>query len=95
MITLVATLVVKSEAVEVLKEDCKKMVSHVKENEPGCTMYEPYVDTKNPLAITFIEKYVDQEAFENHMNTPYFKEFFAKLESLLAEPPQLKVLTDF
>ena len=39
--------------------------------EDGCLRYEINQSTENPAVVTFVEKWADQEAFDNHRNAPH------------------------
>lgn len=94
MLTLIAILKAKPGKGQLLYEECAKLVKLVRERETGCLMYLPHVSAEDNNEVIFIEKYVDQAAFDLHASTPYFKAFAAKLDQLLAEPLQLKFLTE-
>lgn len=75
MITLIAKVKAKPGKEALLSEECIKLAKKVRENEKGCLMYTPHVSAENPAEIIFIEKYTDQEAFNTHGQTPYFKAY--------------------
>ena len=94
MITLIARLKAQPGKEALLAEECKKIAKVVQENEKGCLMYAPHAAVDNPEEITFIEKYADQEAFDAHVKTPYFKEFGGQIKELLAEKTQVQFLKE-
>lgn len=94
MVTLIATLKAKPGKESLLYEECKRMEKLVKENEPNCVLYVPHISAEDAAEVTFLEKYVDQEAFDTHAASPYFQAFAAKFEELLGAPLQLKFLKD-
>jgi len=53
--------------------------------EKGNIRYELNQAIEDPRAITFIEKFASQEAFDLHCNTPYIKEFFDAVPPNLVE----------
>jgi quinol monooxygenase YgiN len=53
--------------------------------EEGNVRYELNQAIEDPRAITFIEKFASQEAFDFHCNTPYIKGFFDNVSPKLAE----------
>jgi quinol monooxygenase YgiN len=53
--------------------------------EAGYLRYELNQAIENPRAITFIEKFRSQEAFDFHCNTPYIKGFFDQVAPPLME----------
>jgi quinol monooxygenase YgiN len=44
--------------------------------EPGCIRYELNQRVDDPSWITFVEKWTDQKAFDEHCQMPYIKHFF-------------------
>lgn len=94
MITMIARLTAKPGKESLLYEECRNIVKQVRENEPGCKMYTPHVSDNNPAEIVFIEKYADQEALDNHLQTPYFKALAAKFDDLLEGAPDLQMLKE-
>src|SRR5919199_1421046 len=73
MIVLVARYQVKpgkgGEVLEVLS----RMARLVKEQEPGCKLYQVSRSTEDPDHFLLYEQYTDQAAFEGHRTTPHFK----------------------
>lgn len=94
MVTLIAKVKAKPGKESLLVEECLKIVKEVREKEPGCTMYVPHVSVNNPAEIVFVEKYVDQQALDNHMNTPYFKALAGKFKELLDGPLDIMFLKE-
>ncbi len=94
MITLIARLKAKPGKESLLYEECRNMVKLVTEKEPDCKMYVPHVSENNPLEVTFVEKYANKEAFDNHLNTPYFKALTQKFDDLLDGEPDLQLLKE-
>lgn len=59
--------------------------------EAGCLRYELNQQTEDPRAITFIEKWKDRAAFDQHCATPYITEFFDKVRPGLVEDFKVKL----
>lgn len=59
--------------------------------EPGCIRYELNRRTDNPRAISFIEKWEDQTAFDKHCAMPYIKHFFDEVRPQLVESFEVKL----
>lgn len=57
-------------------------------------MYFPHVPVDNTAEIVFVEKYADQEAFDAHFQTPYFKALAEKFCELLDGEPILQTLKE-
>lgn len=53
--------------------------------EEGNLRYELNQAIDDPRAITFIEKFASQEAFDYHCGTPYIKGFFDDVSPALVE----------
>ncbi|PZE27872.1 MULTISPECIES: putative quinol monooxygenase [unclassified Curtobacterium] len=43
--------------------------------EPGNLVYEVYVDDAEPRVFRIFEKYVDDDAFQAHIDSPHFSEY--------------------
>lgn len=53
--------------------------------EKGCLRYELNQKNEDPRVIVFVEKFVSQEAFDSHCNTPYVRNFLDHVVPLLTE----------
>jgi quinol monooxygenase YgiN len=53
--------------------------------EEGCLRYELNQASNDPRCVTFIEKWKNQDAFDQHCATSYIKNFFDNLRPLLVE----------
>lgn len=93
MITIIARLKARPGKEKILADGCVQFVKVVREKEKGCTMYEPYVNPENPAEIIVLEKYIDQEALDNHFQTEHFQALAANFDELLDGPPILEKLT--
>ncbi len=74
MIVLVARYQVKPGKGGEVLEALSRMAPLVKEQEPGCKLYQVSRSTEDPDHFLLYEQYVDQAAFEGHRTTPHFKE---------------------
>lgn len=50
--------------------------------EPGCLQFDVAVDPKDPCKIFLYEVYVDEAAFQAHLETDHFKDFDARSRPL-------------
>ena len=66
MITVIATLKVKSGQEDALIAGIRKMIDHVKANEPGTITYVLNRSTADPTTFLVYEVYADQAAFATH-----------------------------
>lgn len=94
MITLIAKAKAKPGKEALLAEECTKLAKKVRENEKGCLMYIPHVSAENPAEIIFIEKYTDQEAFNAHVQTPYFKAYKEATAGFVEGDTQLQFIKE-
>jgi quinol monooxygenase YgiN len=94
MITILAILTAKQGKEEALAEVCLQLAKEVSANEEGCTMYIPHISSEDAAQIIFFEKYLDQEALDDHQKTPHFLAAKKKFKELLAAPSAVKVLAE-
>jgi quinol monooxygenase YgiN len=59
--------------------------------EPGCIRYELNQRTDQPNGITFIEKWTDKKAFDEHCSTPYITDFFNNVRPGLVDRFEVKL----
>lgn len=45
--------------------------------EPGNLAFDAYTSTDDPRSVVLLERYVSQEAFADHRETPHFKRLVA------------------
>jgi quinol monooxygenase YgiN len=65
-ITLIATVKIQEGKMEDAKAALKKVVTKVKESEPGTLEYIPHTVKEDPNVIIFYEKYADEDALKAH-----------------------------
>ncbi|SPE17672.1 Antibiotic biosynthesis monooxygenase [Candidatus Sulfotelmatomonas gaucii] len=59
--------------------------------EPGCLRYELNQDCDDPRRITFVEKWKDRDAFDQHCATSYIKNFFDHVRPTFVERFEVKL----
>lgn len=59
--------------------------------EAGCIRYELNQRTDDERGITFIEKWKDKEAFDQHCATSYIKHYFDDVQPHLVERFEVKL----
>lgn len=59
--------------------------------EPGCIRYELNQRADDPRWITFIEKWTDQKAFDEHCAKPYITDYFDNQRPKLVENFEVKL----
>ena len=95
-IIVIARIKVKDDAVE----EAKQLVLAVAENsraEAGNINYDIHQAVDDPTVFMWHETWANKTAIEGHFQEPFFKEFYAKAEKLIAEPPQItqtKMITE-
>ncbi len=89
MLTVIATLKVKSGQEDALIAGMEKMIAHVKANEPGTVTYLLHRSTADPTTFLVYEVYADQAAFATHGASESMKEFFRLAGSLLDGRPDI------
>jgi quinol monooxygenase YgiN len=94
MITLIARIITKPGKEALLAEECIKIARIVREQEKGCLTYIPHVSANNSAEITFFEKYTDQDAFDAHIQTPYFKQYRERTKEYVAERLPIQFLKE-
>jgi quinol monooxygenase YgiN len=87
---VVAKLKAKSGEEATMEEALRDMVAKVAQEE-GTLTYTLHRSQKDPGLFLFYEKYVDGQALKAHSSTPYFKEFFGALKSMLDGAPEIEM----
>jgi quinol monooxygenase YgiN len=93
MIVVTAQFQAKKGKEEELEQAFKSIIPLV-QNETGVSVYKLHRVSNAPGKFFFYEQYKDKEAFDHHASTPYFKELFAKVKGLVADPPVLEFLEE-
>ncbi|KAI9878971.1 MAG: hypothetical protein M1830_010025 [Pleopsidium flavum] len=93
-IEMIAVLKPKPEKLERVRQLFADLAKQVNENEKGCQQFSVYTQTKakgTPNVILH-ERYVDQEAFNHHVQTPYFLVMAKAMveEDLLRDPLEIE-----
>lgn len=95
-IVLVARLKVKDGAVEEAKQAALDIVADSRA-EAGCVNYDIHQAIDDPTVFVWHETWKNKTAIDEHFETDFFKNFFAKVEKFAAEPPQItltKMITE-
>ena len=90
MLILIAKGIVKEGLLEEFKKRATELVKETRK-EPGNISYRILQGTENPLLVTFLEEWQDQEAMEYHFNAEHFKRILPTLFELQVEkfPPDI------
>ncbi|PSR23968.1 MAG: antibiotic biosynthesis monooxygenase [Sulfobacillus acidophilus] len=73
MIILTAKYTVRPGDVQAVIADLTEMTGLVRDNEPGCHMYQVHQSLENSDQLLIFEAYIDQETLDAHMASPYFQ----------------------
>ncbi|MDA8139576.1 MAG: putative quinol monooxygenase [Desulfobacteraceae bacterium] len=93
MITVIAKLTIQEGKTEETITLLKKMMEKVAA-EPGTLLYSLSRKPSDPNTLVIVERYKDKEALGAHSSTPHFKEFSAKLATVLAGRPDIAVMDE-
>ena len=89
-IVLVARLKVKDDKVEEAKKLALSIVAGSR-SEEGCVNYDIHQAIDDPTVFIWHETWVNKAALDEHFAKPYFEEFFAKVDEVAEEPPQINI----
>jgi len=78
MLGIVATLKVKPGMEQEFETLATQLVSQVRGHEPGCTLYVLH-RAETPGTYVFMERYVDDAAFEAHRKTAHMQTIGRKM----------------
>jgi len=90
-VVIVARLRAKEGKEKEMEQALLKMFPKVREQEPGTLRYIMHRAKEDPRLFLFYEKYKDQEAFQHHSSTPYFKELFNTIGPLMEGNPSIEM----
>jgi quinol monooxygenase YgiN len=83
-VTVIATIVAKSEAADTVKRELAKLIEPTRKEE-GCIHYVLHCDNASPATFVFYENWQSAEHLTRHMNTDHFKGFQSALDGLTEE----------
>ena len=84
IITVVARLTVKEDAIETVKGELLKLVAPTRAEE-GCLEYRLHQDNDNPAVFIFYENWENMACLERHINSSHYKRYAAVVGDLLAD----------
>lgn len=93
MIVLVVRYYVQAGKVDVVEAALQRMAGLVKEQEPGCALYQVCRSSEDPRLFLLYEQYEDQAAFDAHRETPHFKEIIEGTVRPLVERRERELYT--
>lgn len=83
-ITVVAKVVVKKEAVEIVKPELLKLIEPTRLEE-GCIEYRLHQDNDASNVFIFFEIWESMQCLERHMATQHFNKYIAAVDGMIAE----------
>jgi|SRR5690348_12464061 quinol monooxygenase YgiN len=93
-LTLIARIKAKPGSEKALEDAFRDMIKKVRAAEPGCLTYVLHKSNEDPCTFVWYETYTDDAAFATHRKTDHMKEMGARIANLLAEKPQIELLTE-
>src|SRR5205807_9899244 len=79
----------QSEAVSKVRELLCGLIEPTRK-ESGCISYELLQNRDDPTDFTFVEEWETDAAFENHAASDHIKAIGPKLQSVVADPPDIR-----
>ncbi len=95
-IVLVARLKVRENAIEEAKAAALSITEESRA-EKGNINYDIHQAIDDPTVFVWHETWVNKAAIDEHFETDFFKDFYAKVSAVAAEPPMIimtKMLTE-
>jgi quinol monooxygenase YgiN len=87
-IVIVATMTAKPEAVDTVRDVCKRAVEAV-HHEPGCELYALH---EGDRTFVFVEQWADEQALQAHSGGPAVAALFGGVGEHLDGAPDVKML---
>lgn len=87
-VVVVATLTVKPESVDTVRDALTTAVEEV-HDEPGCQLYSLH---QTGETFVFVEQWADEEALKTHSTAPAIGKMFGAVGEHLAGAPDIKML---
>src|ERR1700761_2028434 len=87
-VVVVATLTVKPESVDTVRDILKTAAGEVHE-EPGCQLYSVH---ESGETFVFVEQWAKEDALKVHSSAPAVAKMFPAAGEHLAGPPDIRVL---
>jgi quinol monooxygenase YgiN len=87
-VVVVATLTVKPESVDTVRDILTQSVEEVQQ-EPGCQLYSLH---QSGETFVFVEQWADEDALKTHSTAPAVGKMFAAAGEHLAGAPDIKML---
>lgn len=83
-LTLAAHITAKSDKVDLVKAELKKLIDPTR-TEDGCLQYDLHQDNKNLAHFMFFENWTTYEAWQAHMQTPHIVAYIAAVDGAVKD----------
>ena len=83
-IGVIATLTIAEGKNEEFEGIFSELVRQVNDKEAGCNFYQIHRSRKDPQVYVVLEQYADQESFDAHGKTEYFRELGKQMGACMA-----------
>ena len=87
-VTVFALVKAKSGMEETVKQELSALVGPTLKEE-GCINYDLHQSLDHAGHFRFYENWTDKELLDCHLQSAHVKQFIAKADQLLAEPPEV------
>ncbi len=87
-LTVVARIQAKPEKVAEVRRALTALVEPT-HREPGCVSYVLHESSVDPTLFVFYENWRSQEDLDKHLKMPYLQAILARVDELLACPPEI------
>jgi quinol monooxygenase YgiN len=84
IVTVVAKLVVKEEALATVKAELLQLIVPTRQ-ENGCLEYRLHQDNNEPRVFIFYENWENMDCLERHIASPHYKNYIAAVDGLIDE----------
>jgi quinol monooxygenase YgiN len=84
VVTVVAKLVVREDAVEAVKAELLKLIEPTRQ-EAGCIEYHLHQDNDDPKVFIFHENWQSMARLERHMASTHFQDYVAAVDGMIEE----------
>ena len=89
-VRVVANVVALPEKAEQVKLVLLGLIEPTRQ-ESGCIQYELLQNPENPTDFVFVEEWESEQLLNTHLDSPHMSEADAKLDGLLAAPPDIRL----
>jgi quinol monooxygenase YgiN len=91
-LSVIATLSVAEGKNAEFENVAAQLTTLVNENEAECNFYHFNKSREDAQTYIAMEQYVDQEAFDLHCKTDYFRSLGKQLAACMSAPPKIELL---